>query len=320
VKGDDPGGLAWVTGTAVDYIQEMGIDRYPGLVEIVAHRGSGQDEARSHKLHPFRPAAPPENTLPAFEWSWARGWACELDVRRTLDGEIIVIHDETTGRTCDRDLKVSESTLDELRRLDAGVKKGSVWRGLRLPTLREVLEVMPAQGRLYVEMKQGPGIVDPVLAEIDAAGKGPDQIVFISFGIDTVARLKKSRPEFACYLIVAFEQVAPQRWRARYRETEADGLTLRRVGLEPLDYARLVALVRNDDYELDGLDVSCDQPDDFAEAMHRAEIAWGSWTVDDADTAVRLARKGAFQLTSNCADDIWGALHYPDTPSWPSGS
>ena len=70
--------------------------------------------------------------------------------------------------------------------VDAGIVKGETWRGLKLPLLREVLDVMPDGKRLYVELKQGPGLVDPVLAVVDAAGKGPDQIVFISFSIDAI--------------------------------------------------------------------------------------------------------------------------------------
>jgi len=279
-------------------------------IEVAAHRGSGKDYPQPIALQAHRPAAPPENTLPAFHWGWARGRTCELDVYLTRDGKIVVVHDDTTGRTCDRNLKVAASTLDELRRLDAGIKKGPIWRGLRLPTLREVLDAMPPGHRLYVESKQGPGIVGPLLAEIDAAGKGPDQIVFISFSIDCITALKRARPEFTCYWILVFEELKPGIWRAGYDRTEDDNLTFRTVWQQPVDYAELVALARHDDVHLDGLDVSYQQPDDFAAAMRRAGMPWGAWAVDDGDVAVDLARKGAIQITTNCADDIRDALAY----------
>jgi glycerophosphoryl diester phosphodiesterase len=288
-------------------------------IEIVAHRGSGRDYPVPVALQAHRPAAPPENTLPAFQWGWARGRACELDVHLTRDGKIVVIHDGTTGRTCDRDLSVGGTSLADLRRLDAGVKKGPMWQGLRLPTLREVLDAMPPAGRLYVEAKNGPGIVEPLLAEVDAAGKGPEQIVFISFSIDSISALKRSRPELTCYWILVFEELKPGLWRAGYDRTEDDNLTFRTVWQQPVDYGKLLALARNDDYRLDGLDVSFQQPDDFAAAMRQAGMPWGAWAVDDGDLAVLMARKGAIQITSNCADDIWGALAYPRTPAWPIG-
>ncbi|HEV3077718.1 MAG TPA: hypothetical protein VHB47_25085, partial [Thermoanaerobaculia bacterium] len=79
---------------------------------------------------------------------------------------------------------------------------------------------------------------------------------------------------------------------------------------QPVDYAELVALARKDDVQLDGLDVSYQQPDDFAAAMRHAGMPWGAWAVDDGDVAVDLARKGAIQITTNCADDIRDALVY----------
>lgn len=277
-------------------------------IEIVAHRGAGRDYPSPLALQAHRPAAPPENTLPAFRWGWARGGSCELDVHLTRDGKIVVIHDATTGRTCDRDLSVGASSLAELRQLDAGIKKGPMWQGLRLPTLREVLDEMPPAGRLYVESKNGPGIVAPLLAEIDAAGKGPRQIVFISFSIDCITALKRARPELTCYWILVFDELKPGLWRAGYDRTESDGLTFRTIWQQPVDYAALVALAREDGCRLDGLDVSFQQPGDFAAAMRQAGMPWGAWAVDDGDLALQMARKGAIQITSNCADDVRDAL------------
>ncbi|HXO20051.1 MAG TPA: glycerophosphodiester phosphodiesterase family protein [Thermoanaerobaculia bacterium] len=292
----------------------MAIDPQPRL-EIVAHRGAGKDYPTPVALQAHRPAAPPENTLPAFAWGWAHGRACELDVHLTRDRKIVVIHDSTTGRTCDRDVSVGGTSLADLRQLDAGVRKGPLWKGIRLPTLREVLDAMPPAGRLYIEAKNGPAIVAPLLAEVDAAGKGPDQVIFISFSIDTIGAIKRARPEFTCYWILVFEELKPGIWRAGYDRTEDDNLTFRTVWQQPVDYAELIALAQNDGCRLDGLDVSYQQPDDFAAAMRQAGMPWGAWTVDDGDVAVRMARQGAIQITSNCAEDVRDALAYAHLPS-----
>jgi glycerophosphoryl diester phosphodiesterase len=88
--------------------------------------------------------------------------AVEIDVRRSRDGEFVVVHDATLGRTTDvcnhRRMcpgpRVNELTLKELRRLDAGAWKGQSFVGERIPTLDEVLNCVAAAGRqLVVEVK-----------------------------------------------------------------------------------------------------------------------------------------------------------------------
>ena len=49
---------------------------------------------------------------------------CELDVQATRDGAVVVIHDETVDRTTNGLGAVADLTLEEIRRLDAGIKFG----------------------------------------------------------------------------------------------------------------------------------------------------------------------------------------------------
>src|SRR5512142_3209888 len=61
-----------------------------------------------------------ENTLVAFDRGMAAGAAgLELDVRRSRDGEVVVMHDATVDRTTSGNGPVRRHTADELRRLDA---------------------------------------------------------------------------------------------------------------------------------------------------------------------------------------------------------
>ena len=74
---------------------------------IFAHRGAS--------------AHAPENTLAAFELALAQGAdAIELDVKLSADGHVVVIHDATVDRTTDRQGRVKDISLAELRSLDAG--------------------------------------------------------------------------------------------------------------------------------------------------------------------------------------------------------
>jgi len=117
----------------------------------------------------------PENTLEAFANGLAAGAdRLELDVHGTADGEVVVIHDPTLDRTTDGTGEVRAVRLDEIRRLDAGYRfrapDGEAsfrGRGVRVPTLAEVLDAFPGVP-LNIEIKQRePALEDAVLAVLD---------------------------------------------------------------------------------------------------------------------------------------------------------
>jgi len=109
---------------------------------VVAHRGLS--------------AGFPENTLAAFRNATAAGVdAIELDLRRTADGEIVVLHDETVDRTTDGHGPLSRITLQGLKLLDAGRHAGERFAGERVPTYQEVLESTRASGAgLLLDIKE----------------------------------------------------------------------------------------------------------------------------------------------------------------------
>src|SRR5512139_2686581 len=89
---------------------------------IFAHRGAS--------------AYAPENTLAAFQMAIQQGAdALELDVKLTADGQVVVIHDQTTDRTTGVKGRVSDLTLHELRNLDAGSFFDIAFQGEMIPTL-----------------------------------------------------------------------------------------------------------------------------------------------------------------------------------------
>jgi glycerophosphoryl diester phosphodiesterase len=99
----------------------------------------------------------PENTLSAFRAAIdATANMCELDVQLSRDGAVVVIHDETVERTTNGKGEVSELTLDELKRLDAGARfHGGAHKGERIPTLDEVFAVTAGRCGLNIELKAG---------------------------------------------------------------------------------------------------------------------------------------------------------------------
>lgn len=119
----------------------------------------------------------PENTLEAFRAAVERWGAdvLEMDVRRTRDGALIVIHDETVDRTTDGSGAVGDLTLAEVRSLDAGFRFRDLddrpsfrGRGVKVPLFSEVLEAFPGT-RLNVDAKS-PEVAPELISLVTGAG------------------------------------------------------------------------------------------------------------------------------------------------------
>ena len=102
----------------------------------------------------------PENTLYAFAEAEELGVdVLEMDLRATVDGEIVVMHDATVDGTTDGSGRVDQMTLAEIRELDAGYRFDAPGQfphrgqGLTVPTLEEVLSRF-STARLILEMKE----------------------------------------------------------------------------------------------------------------------------------------------------------------------
>jgi glycerophosphoryl diester phosphodiesterase len=158
-----------------------------GRVWIVGHRGAM--------------GYCPENTLLSFERGLELGadWI-ELDVHLSLDGALIVIHDETLDRTTNGHGLVREHTLAQLRDLNAG-------DGQPLPTLPEVLEwAHPRDVFVDIEIKNAPvfydGISEAVVSAVRAA-QMVDRVIIISFDHAAVKRVKEVEPRVATGVLYA---------------------------------------------------------------------------------------------------------------------
>jgi glycerophosphoryl diester phosphodiesterase len=115
---------------------------------IIAHRGAS--------------GSAPENTLPAFRLAVEQGAdAFEFDVRLTLDGVPVLLHDATVDRTTNRTGLLRTFTVEQLRNVDAGARftrdrgRSYPFRGadVRIPTLQEVLRAFPEMPCM-VEIKE----------------------------------------------------------------------------------------------------------------------------------------------------------------------
>ena len=154
----------------------------------------------------------PENTLSSFRLALEQGAdGFELDVRLTLDGEIIAMHDDTTLRTCGQDYDVARTPYGMICPLSAG--------GCRdrepVPRLADALDVLPDDKQIYIEIKCGAEIIDPLKKIMSDYSRLRENIVLFGFGYETIRSVKNVMPhhkvlwigEFGCNIgIDSFQQ------------------------------------------------------------------------------------------------------------------
>jgi len=98
----------------------------------------------------------PENTIPGFKEAIKYGaQMIEFDIQFTKDSALIIMHDGTVDSTTNGSGAVADMTLNEIRKLDAGSKKGQAFAGTKVPTLDETLALMPKNIWLNCHLKGG---------------------------------------------------------------------------------------------------------------------------------------------------------------------
>jgi glycerophosphoryl diester phosphodiesterase len=139
-------------------------------VVAIAHRG----EPVGHR----------ENTLSAFAAAVDDGAdMVELDLRRTREGEIVVLHDQTLERLWGVAASVGDLDLADVTALGAG--------DLRIPTLRAVLEAVPLP--LMVDFTRRE-VVAGGLRAVRAAG-ALDRCLFVTGNVEALRGLRALSPE-----------------------------------------------------------------------------------------------------------------------------
>lgn len=235
----------------------------------------------------------PENTLAAFRAGLGeKADALELDVHLSSDGELVVIHDPVLARTTGTAGEVGQSTLAELRTLDAAAR----WFGPRvgrqlIPTLQEVVDLAKGHASLQVEIKvkadgsRYPGIEAKVVETLRQSGM-VDQAVILSFDFPTLATIGALEPRLrTCALIsrAYLSKVGTRGPAAVAGEIAALGAAFAGVEkswlTEPL-YA----------------------------ALRARSLGVGVWTVDDPADMRRFAAMGVDFITSNRPDLLREAL------------
>lgn len=134
---------------------------------IVAHRGL------------LRHA--PENTLANFKACLELRLGFEMDVQKTSDGQLVCIHDDTVDRTTDGVGHLTELSLDDIRKLDAGRWFDPRFAGERVPTVDEVFQLIAKyrQHGILVAVDLKADEVEQDVVQLAEKHKVLDRLLFI---------------------------------------------------------------------------------------------------------------------------------------------
>ena len=143
----------------------------------------------------------PENVLSSFEACLRFKVGFELDVRRTKDGRLVILHDATLERTTTGAGKVAEVTLDELKKLDAGTKYHARFTGTKVPELGELFRLASKMKRfvslICIDLKIDDGFVEGDVVKLAKEFDILDKLLFIGSAIENVEvrqRLRAADP------------------------------------------------------------------------------------------------------------------------------
>jgi glycerophosphoryl diester phosphodiesterase len=161
---------------------------------VMAHRGNS--------------AHCPENTLAAFRRAIDEGTdGIETDLHLSADGVLMCIHDDTLERTTSGHGEVKAMTCKELQTLSAGYGRPE-FAGERIPTLREVLELLPENMFIGLELKTDDFLDRAVcrqLATLLAETNSLNRAFALSFSRARLEAIRTHTPEMASGLITLFD-------------------------------------------------------------------------------------------------------------------
>ncbi|MDE0686719.1 MAG: glycerophosphodiester phosphodiesterase family protein [Candidatus Poribacteria bacterium] len=214
----------------------------------------------------------PENTLAAFKKAIEIGVdAVELDLHGTADGEVVVIHDTSLDRTTNHQGHVNQTTLERIRRADAGGWFSPEFVGEPVPTLIEALECIAKKTIAVLEIKD-PLIAEAVVARIRET-RTRDLTVIISFHTAVLQTVRALEPRI------------PTGWLIGDHNNHASPIQLcQQLG-------ELGSNLLNVNHHL----ITAE----FAYEVQRRGIALWCWTVDDIHRMREMEAFGVQGITSN---------------------
>lgn len=229
--------------------------------KIIAHRGFSE--------------IAPENTLIAFQKAIdCKADYFELDVHKTKDDSVVVIHDSSVDRTSSNGSKgsIAEMTYMDLSTVKVGNSKkfGDKYKDEKIPTLREALELAKGKIKVCIEIKVY-GVEQAVIEAVNDLEMN-DQVIIFSFYYPVLAKIRQLDKNIpALYLI-----------------SDADNLTI--------DYANVLNL------NAIGVGGKTAVTKEFLDFAHQQGVEVWKWTVDNEKDMQQLIDVGLDGLITNRPD------------------
>ncbi len=163
--------------------------RENGAVAISAHRGGPGPGFAENAIPTF------ENTLSAAPMTFL-----EVDIARTADGVLVLMHDDRVERTTNGRGAVAELDMAQLLAFSLEDDNGRAVDA-RVPTLRETLEWADGRATLELDIKRGVEFED-VINEVEAAN-AMNRVVFITYSVNAAAVLARLAPQAMIYTTIS---------------------------------------------------------------------------------------------------------------------
>jgi glycerophosphoryl diester phosphodiesterase len=225
----------------------------------------------------------PENTLRSIREALKLPVdGVEVDVRRSLDGVLVLMHDEAVDRTTNGRGLVGRLSWAELRSLDAGSWRGEEFAGEPVPRLDEVLSEVAGRAMLHVEVKEL-GIESQVLRTVRECGT-QESVVIASFFEESIRVVKTLEPASPLTLIAGPREAS--RWGG------ARPLVYRAIASGASCLALHYSLVTTE----------------LATYAKRRNVALMAWTVNSPNDGKRLAEQRVDALATDHPDEMLRAL------------
>ena len=167
---------------------------------LFAHRGGG--------------SLAPENTLGAIRLGQALGYtAHEIDVKLSLDGVLVLLHDATLERTTNGKGRAADLPWAELKKLDAGSWHSPKFAGEGIPSFEEAAAIFRSRDtQVHIEIKPTPGFDmetgrAAALATRELFRGAPVPPIFSSFSFEALVAAREAAPEIGrAWLIDQFTE------------------------------------------------------------------------------------------------------------------
>lgn len=224
-------------------------------------------------------ASAPMNTMAAFQLACEQGAdGVELDAQLSKDGHIVIVHDFTVDASTDGCGDVSDLTLTELKRLDAGGWFAEEFAGEGIPTLDEVFA----------------GFADKLYVNVELKSRFDDNADIAAAVSDCIRRHGLMEQtivsSFDARLLRKFRQICPQALMAYLHGPEVSGL---------MDEVPHEARHPWHDF----ID------DEYMRWARGAGCLVNAWTVNDPDRACVLKKMGVNGIITDSPADVISALN-----------